>query len=98
MKVEHEDTDTAWRWRLVGIVLAILGVGTLAFYLPELFPQLAQLREWLLAVFLVVSFSLPVGYAWLDAAPHLRVFPNQGAIMAVILLLAMVVGRLRMPQ
>jgi hypothetical protein len=48
-----------------------------------------------MAVFLVVSFTLTVGYAWLDMAPHLWILPKQGAAMAVILLLAMVGGRLR---
>jgi hypothetical protein len=79
-------------------VLAILGACTLALYLPELFLQLARVRGLLLAVFLVVSFSLTVGYAWLDTAPHLWILPKQGATMAVILLLTMVAGRLRIPR
>jgi pimeloyl-ACP methyl ester carboxylesterase len=85
---------TAWRWRVVGIVLALLGAGTLALYLPELFPQLARFRELLFAVFFV-TFTFTVGYAWLDTAPHRWILPKQGAAMAVILLLAMVAGRLR---
>jgi hypothetical protein len=89
---------TAWRWRVVGIVLAILAAGTLAVYLPELCPQLARFRGLLFAVFFVVSFALTVGYAWLDTAPHLWVLPRQGAAMAVILMLAMVAGRLRIPR
>lgn len=79
-------------------MLALLGAGTLAIYLPELFPQLARFRGLLLAVFLIVSFTLTVGYAWLDTAPHLWVLPKQGAAMAVILLLAMVAGRLHIPR
>jgi hypothetical protein len=89
---------TAWRWRVVGIVLAILAAGTLAFYLPELFPQLARFRGLLFAVFIVASFTFTVGYAWLDMAPHLWILPKQGAAMAVILLLAMVAGRLHIPR
>lgn len=89
---------TAWRWRIVGIVLAILGAGRLALYLPDLFPRLARFRGLLLAVSFVVSFTLTVGYAWLDIAPHLWLFPKQGIAMAVIFLLATVAGRLSVPR
>jgi hypothetical protein len=89
---------TAWRWRLVGIVLAILGAGALALYLPEIFPQMARVRGLLFAVFFVVSFALTVGYAWLDTAPHLWFLPRQGATMAVVLTLAMAAGRLRIQR
>jgi hypothetical protein len=91
-------TPTAWLWRVVGIVLAVLAAGTLALYLPELFPQLARFRGLLIAVFFVVSVAPTVGYAWLDTAPHLWILPKQGATMAVILALAMVAGRLRIPR
>lgn len=89
---------TAWRWRLLGIVLALIGAGKLANCLTDLFPQLAQFRGLFIAVFVVVAFMLTVGYAWLDTAPHLRFFPKQGATMAVMLLLAMIAGRLRIPR
>jgi pimeloyl-ACP methyl ester carboxylesterase len=92
------EPPTAWRWRLVGILLAILGAGALALCLSELVPQLARIRGLLFAVFIVVSFSLTGGYAWLDAAPHLRFFSKQGVAVAVILLLTMVAGRLRIPR
>src|SRR5436190_11546941 len=35
---------TAWCWRLLGAVLAMLAAGTLASCLTDLFPQLARLR------------------------------------------------------
>lgn len=89
---------TAWLWRLAGVALAILGAGTLALYLPEVFPQLARVRGLLFAVFFVLSFTLTVGYAWLDTAPHLRFFPKQGIAMAITFLLATVAGRLRIPR
>ena len=89
---------TEWRWRLVGIVLAILGASKLALYLPELFPGLARVRGLLLAVFFVVAFILTVGSTWIDAMPHVRFFPKQGATMVITLLLAMLAGRLRIPR
>jgi len=89
---------TAWHWRLLGIVLAILAAGRLALYLPELFPHLARFRGLLLAVLFAVSFTLTVGFAWLDTAPHLWILPRQSALMAVILTLAIVAGRLRIPR
>ena len=88
----------AWCWRLLGIALAFLGAATLALYLPELFPQLARVRGPLFAVLFVVSFTLTIGYAWIDAAPHLRFFPKQGIAMAVTFLLATVAGKLRVPR
>jgi hypothetical protein len=91
-------SPTAWRWRLVGVVLAVLGAGMLAHILPELFPLLARVRGLLVAIFLIVSFALTIGYAWFDAAPHLRFFPKQWAAMAVTLLLAMAADRLRISR
>jgi hypothetical protein len=89
---------TAWRWRLLGAVLAILAAGKLASCLTDLFPQLARFRGLFIGVFIAVAFILTVGGRWLDATPHLRFLPKQGVAAAVILLLAMVAGRLRIPR
>lgn len=89
---------TAWRWRLIGAVLAMLVAGMLASCLTDLFPQLARLRGLLIGAFIAVAFMLTLGGRWLDAAPHLRFLPKQGVAVAVILLLAMVAGRLRIPR
>ena len=88
----------AWCWRLIGAVLAILSAGKLASCLTDLFPQLARFRGLFIGVFIAVAFMLTVGGRWLDATPHLRFLPKQGVAVAVILLLAMVVGRLRIPR
>src|ERR1019366_5919263 len=63
---------TAWRWRLLGAVLAILAAGKLASCLTDLFPQLARFRGLLIGVFIAVAFMLTVGGRWLEATPHLR--------------------------
>jgi hypothetical protein len=89
---------TAWRWRLLGAVLTILAAGKLASCLTDLFPQLDRFRGLFISVFIAVAFMLTVGGRWLDATPHLRFFPKQGVAVAVILLLAMVAGRLRIPR
>jgi pimeloyl-ACP methyl ester carboxylesterase len=85
----------AWRWRLLGAVLAILAAGKLASCLTDLFPQLAQLRGLFIGVFIVVAFMLTLGGRWLDAMPHLRL---QAIAMVVTFLLAMIAGRLRIPR
>jgi hypothetical protein len=89
---------TAWRWRLVGAMLAILAAGKLASCLTDLFPQLARFRGLFIGVFVVVAFILAIGGRWVDATPHLRVLPKQGIAMAATFLLARIAGRLRIPR
>ena len=73
---------TAWRWRLLGAVLAMLAAGKLASCLTDLFPQLARFRGLFIGVFVAVAFILTLGGRWLDATPHLRL---QGIAMACYL-------------
>jgi hypothetical protein len=91
-------SPTAWRWRLLGAVLAILAAGKLASCLTDLFPRWARFRGLFIAVFVVVAFMLTIGGRWLDATPHLRVLPKQGIAMAATFLLARIAGRLRIPR
>jgi hypothetical protein len=86
---------TAWRWRLIGVALAMLAAGGLAGCLTDLFPQLARCRGLFIGVFIVVAFMLTIGGRWLEATPHLRL---QVIAMPVILLLAIIAGRLRIPR
>src|SRR5208282_1928187 len=86
---------TAWRWRLIGAMLAMLAAGKLASCLTDLFPQLTRFRGLFIGVFVVVAFMLTLGGRWFDAIPHLRL---EGIVMAVIFLLAMIAGRLRLPR
>ena len=76
---------TAWRWRLIGAVLAMLAAGKLASCLTDLFPQLARLRGLFIGVFLAAAFMLTLSGRWLDATPHLRL---QGIAMGVTFLVA----------
>lgn len=86
---------TAWRWRLLGAVLAMLAAGTLASCLTDLFPQSARFRGLFIGVFIAAAFMLTVAGRWLDATPHLRL---QGIAMPVTFLLAVIAGKLRIPR
>ena len=86
---------TAWRWRLIGAMLAMLAAGKLASCLTDLFPQLARFRGLFVGGFIAAAFMLTIGGRWLDAIPHLRL---QVIAMPVILLLAIIAGRLRIPR
>jgi alpha-beta hydrolase superfamily lysophospholipase len=86
---------TAWRWRLLGAALAMLAAGKLASCLTDLFPRLARLRGLFIGVFIAVAFMLTIGGRWLDATPHLRL---QVIALPVILLLAIIAGKLRIPR
>jgi len=86
---------TAWRWRLMGVVLAMLAAGGLASCLMDLFPRLARFRGVFIGVFVTAAFMLTVGGRWLEGTPHWRL---QVIAMPVILLLAIIVGRLRIPR
>jgi pimeloyl-ACP methyl ester carboxylesterase len=86
---------TAWRWRLIGAVLAMLAAGKLASCLTDLFPQLARFRGLFIGGFIAAAFMLTLCGRWLDATPHFRL---QGIAMPVTFLLAMIAGRLRIPR
>jgi pimeloyl-ACP methyl ester carboxylesterase len=86
---------TAWRWRLIGVALAMLAAGILASCLTDLFPEMARFRGLFIGVFVSVAFLLTVGGRWLEATPHLRL---KVIAIPVILLLAIIAGRLRIPR
>jgi hypothetical protein len=86
---------TAWRWRLLGAILAMVAAGMLATSLTTLFPQLARFRGLFIGVFIAVTFMLTIGGRWLEATPHLRL---QVIAVPVILLLAIIAARLRIPR
>jgi pimeloyl-ACP methyl ester carboxylesterase len=86
---------TAWIWRLIGAVLAMLAAGALAGCLTDLFPQLARFRGLFIGVFVAVAFMLTFCGRWLDAIPHLRL---QVIALPVSFLVAMIAYRLRIPR
>jgi len=86
---------TAWLWRLIGVALAMLAAGALASGLTDLFTQLARCRGPLIGIFIAVAFMLTIGGRWLETTPHLRL---QVIALPVILLLAIIAGKLRIPR
>ena len=86
---------TAWRWRLIGAVLAMLAAGILASYLTDLFPQLARFRGLFIGGFVVVAFMLTFCGRWLEVTPHLRL---QSIALPITFLLAIIADRLRIPR
>jgi hypothetical protein len=85
----------AWPWRLIGVVVAMLAAGVLAGCLTDLFPKSARSRGLLIGVFIIVAFMLTIGGRWLEATPHFRL---QVIAVPVILLLAILAARLRIPR
>ena len=86
-----------WRWRLAGILLAVLGAFGVAFHLPGFPPRWAGVRGLLVAVILIVAFVLTT-HRELDVMPHLRRIPWQIAAIFVALLVLIGAGRLRIPR
>ena len=86
---------TAWLWRLLGVALAMPAAGWLASCLTDLFPQLAQLRGVFIGVFITATCLLTIGGRWFEATPHLRL---QIIGLPVMLLLAIIAGKLRIPR
>jgi hypothetical protein len=86
---------TAWRWRLVGAVLAMLAAGKLASCLTDLFPKLARFRGLLIGGFVTAAFMLTFCGKWLDATPNWLL---QGIAIPVAILLAIIAGKFRIPR
>jgi hypothetical protein len=84
---------TAWRWRLIGVALAMLAAGGLASCLTDLFPQLARFRGLFIGVLITAAFMLTLG----GSKQH-RTVGSQVIALPVILLLAIIAGRLRIPR
>jgi hypothetical protein len=88
---------TCWRWRLAGMVLAMLGALGMALCLPKLPPRWAWGRGLLVSAIFIVAFVLTTSL-WYDVMPHPWRFPLQIAAMAIALLALMSASRLRIPR
>jgi len=88
---------TCWRWRLAGIMLAMLGALGMAFCLPELPSRWAWGRGLLVSGIFIVAYILTASM-WFNVTPHLRFLPVQVSAMIVTLLVLMSAGRLRIPR
>jgi pimeloyl-ACP methyl ester carboxylesterase len=86
---------TAWRLRLLGIILAMLGAGALASYLTDLLPRVARFRGLLIGGSVAAAFLLTICGRWLDVTPNLL---SLGIAIPVAILLAIVARRLRIPR
>ncbi|HYG24920.1 MAG TPA: alpha/beta hydrolase [Verrucomicrobiae bacterium] len=88
---------TAWRWRLVGLILGMTGAFVLMFRLPELHPRLAQTRKWMVPSILLTTGILTLN-SWIGVMPQWRRVPYQLLVFAVIWLMLTGVRRLRLPR
>jgi hypothetical protein len=88
---------TAWRWRLAGLLLGMLGALVLMFCLPELHPGLSRIRGFLVPAILLIGIILTLE-TWIAVIPRLRRIPQQLVLLSVIWLVLAGLGRLRWPR
>lgn len=86
---------TAWLWRPLGVILAMLAAGALAGVLTDLLPRMTRFRGLLIGSFVAAAFALSIRGGWLDAAPSLL---SLAISVPVIILLAIILGRFRIPR
>src|SRR5262245_8988393 len=89
--------STAWRWRLVGLLLGITGALGLMFCLPGVHPRLARIRRFIVSGVLLIALMLPLD-TWLAASPQLRRIPAHLVVLMVVWLALIGARRLRMPR
>jgi len=88
---------TAWRWRLAGLLLGIMGALGLMFCLPELHPRLARIRKFIVPGVLLLALVLTL-WPWLGVSPQLRRIPVYLFVLGVLWLALIGLSRLRMPR
>jgi hypothetical protein len=88
---------TAWRWRLIGLLLGITGALGLMFCLPEIHPRLARIRRFIVPGVLLIALVLTL-WPWLGVSPQLRRIPAHLLVLVVVWLALIAARRLRMPR
>ena len=88
---------TAWRWRLLGLLLGIAGALSLMFCLPEVHPRLARIRRFIVPSVLLLALVLTL-WPWVGVSPQLRRVPAHLIVLGVIWLALAGARRLRMPR
>jgi pimeloyl-ACP methyl ester carboxylesterase len=88
---------TAWRWRLLGLLLGITGALGLMFCLPEIHPRLARIRSFIVPGVLLLTLVLTL-WPWAGVSPQLRRIPMHLIVLGVVWLALAGAGRLRMPR
>ena len=88
---------TAWRWRVIGLLLGIAGASGLMFCLPEVHPRLARFRRFIVPGVLLLALVLTLG-TWVGASPQLRRIPAHFVVLGVVWLALVGASRLQMPR
>jgi pimeloyl-ACP methyl ester carboxylesterase len=88
---------TAWRWRLLGLLLGIVGARALMLFLPDLHPRLARVRMFIVPGILIIALILTL-WPWLGIVPQLHRIPIQLIVMGIVWVALIGVRRLRMPR
>jgi hypothetical protein len=88
---------TAWRWRVIGLLLGIAGALGLMFCLPEVHPRLARLRRFIVPGVLLLALVLTL-WPWVGVGPQLRRIPAHLVILGVVWLALVGASRLRLPR
>jgi pimeloyl-ACP methyl ester carboxylesterase len=88
---------TCWRWRLLGLALALCGALALGDRLPAAVPRLRRVRGPLLASVVIATTALAAG-SWLGAAPSPWRVPVQLILTAGATLVIAGAGALRLPR
>jgi hypothetical protein len=88
---------TAWRWRLLGLLLGIAGALGLMFCLPEVHPRLARIRRFIVPGVLLLALVLTL-WPWVGVSPQLRRIPAHLVVLGVVWLALAGANRLRMPR
>ena len=88
---------TAWRWRLLGLLLGIAGALGLMFCLPEVHPRLTQVRRFIVPSVLLLALILTL-WPWVGVSPQLRRIPAHLIVLVVVWLALVGTSRLKMPR
>jgi pimeloyl-ACP methyl ester carboxylesterase len=88
---------TAWRWRLLGLLLGITGALGLMFCLPEIHPRLARIRRFIVPGILLLALVLTL-WPWVGVSPQLRRIPAHLVVFVVVWLALLGASRLRIPR
>jgi len=88
---------TAWRWRLIGLLLGITGALGLMFCLPEIHPRLARIRRFIVPGVLLIALVLTL-WPWVGVSPQLRRIPAHLIVLGVVWLALAGLSRLRLPR
>ena len=87
----------AWRWRLLGAVLAVLGGVILGAQLPQLFSSLVPIRGALIALITLAAIAM-VGSTWFGVAPVVKRIPSQLVIAGLFVLVFVSLDRVKVPR